>query len=66
MIEPILQCLHVAEEHRAGAAAAKLMPGAMGLEILVGGFLALRDGVTHVLPENFRAPASERIQPGFL
>ena len=34
MIEPILQCLHVAEEHRAGAATAELMPRAMGLEIL--------------------------------
>ena len=38
----------------------------MYLQVLLGGFLALGDGGTDLLAENFRAAAGERIQPGGL
>ena len=62
MIHAIGQRLHVAKEHRARAAPAHLMPGAMHVEILFRRFLALGDRGAHLLAEDFRAATRERIE----
>ena len=43
-----------------------LMPGAMDVQVFLGGFLALGDGRADFLAKNFRAAAGEGIQPGLL
>ena len=65
MIDALLERLDVAVEHRAGAAAAHLMPGAMHLEPFLGGFFAAADLVAHTGIENLRAAAGDasRDQP---
>ena len=66
MIHAVGEGFDMAEEHRAGAAPAHLVPGAVDVQVFVGGFLAARDGGAHFLAENFRAAAGERIEPGGL
>ena len=66
MVHAVGEGLHMAEEHRAGAAAAEAVPGAVDIQIFRGGFLAAGDGGTDFLAENFRAAAGERVQAGGL
>jgi len=54
----------VAEEHRAGAAPAHAMPGAVHVEVFLGALLPARDGGADFRAENLRAAAGERIEPG--
>ena len=42
----------VAEKHRAGVAAAHAVPGAVDVQVFLGGFLAFGDGGTDFLAEN--------------
>src|SRR5213075_2107283 len=62
MVDAIGERLNVAIEHRAGSASAKLVPGAVNVEIFGGGFLAFGDGGAHVLAKNLGAAARKRIQ----
>jgi hypothetical protein len=39
------------------------VPGAVHVQIFLGGFLALGDGAADFLAENFRAAAGERSRP---
>ena len=66
MIHAVSQALDVAVKHRAGAAAAEPVPGAMHVQIFGGGFLALGNSAAHVRLKNFRAAAGERIETGGL
>ena len=66
MIHAVGEGFDVAEKHRAGAAPAQLVPGAVDVQIFLGGFLALGDGGADFLAENFRAAAGERIEAGGL
>jgi hypothetical protein len=42
------------------------VPGAVDVQIFLGGFLAAGDGAADFLAENFRAAAGERIEAGVL
>src|SRR5947209_4537197 len=53
----------MAIQHRAGAAAAHLMPDPVDLEPLLCGFFAATDPVTHTGVKNFRAAAGDRAKP---
>ena len=64
MIHAVGERFDVAEQHRAGAASAELVPGAVDIQIFLGGFLALGDGAADFLAENLRAAAGERFESG--
>ncbi len=66
MIHAVGKAFDVAVKHRAGAAPAEPVPGAVDVQIFLGGFLALGDGAADFLAENFRAAAGERIEAGVL
>lgn len=60
MIHAVRHRLDMAVKHRAGAAPAEAMPGAMHVEVFRRRFLAARDGLAHFGTEDFRAaPVSE-------
>src|SRR5581483_7856128 len=54
-LDALGQRLDVAEHHRAGGAAAQLVPGAVDGEPLVGQALVDRDGPAHAIDEDFPA-----------
>ena len=56
VIDALRHRLDVPEKHRTGAPAAHAVPGAVGVQPLVPGFLAPADAVAHTLVENLRAP----------
>ena len=64
VIHAVGERLDVAVEHGAGAAPPQPMPGAMDVEIFLGGFLALGDRGADFLAEDLRAAAGERIEAG--
>ena len=66
VIHAVGERFDMAEEHRAGAAAAQAMPGAMDVEVFLGGFLAPGDGGADFLAEDLRAAAGEGIEAGVL
>ena len=66
MIHAVGKAFDVAVKHRAGAALAELVPGAMHVQIFLGGFFSLRDLGADFLAENFRATAGERGKAGVL
>ena len=66
VVHPVGQRFDMAVEHGAGAAAAQAMPGAVDVEVFLGGFLAPGDGGADFLAEDFRAAAGEGIEPGLL
>ena len=55
----------VSVEHRACAASAHRMPGAMHVEPFSGGFLSAADLLAHDRVENLGAAPSDRTKPGF-
>src|SRR4029077_11200022 len=65
MISPMSKRFDVSVKHRACAAAAHRMPGAMHVEPFGGGFLAAADLVAHDRIENLGATAGDRTKPGF-
>jgi len=64
VIHAVGERFDVTEQHRARAATARAMPGAVDVQPFLGGFLALGDGVAYFLSENFRAAARERFKSG--
>ena len=64
MIHAVSERFDVAEQHRAGAASAELVPGAMHVQIFLGGFLAFGDSAADFLAENLRAATRERFESG--
>ena len=64
MIHAVGEALDVAVKHGAGAAPAEPVPGAVDVQIFLGGFLAAGDVRADFLAENFRAAAGERIEAG--
>src|SRR5512133_962055 len=65
MISPMSKRFDVSVEHRACAAAAHRMPGAMHIEPFGGGFLAAANLVAHDRVENLGATPGDRTKPGF-
>ena len=61
----MLDLLDVSVEHRAGAAASHLVPGAVDLEPFRGSLLAPAQFLTHARIKNLRAAAGERAEAGF-
>src|SRR5260370_1036500 len=66
MIHAVGERFDVAIKHRAGAALAELVPGAMHIQIFLGRFLSPRYSRANFLAENFRATAGERSESGVL
>ena len=66
MIHAVGEALDVAVKHRAGAAPAEPVPGAVDVQIFLGGFLAAWRWRADFLAENFRAAAGERVEAGGL
>src|SRR2546423_13538193 len=65
MIDALLECFNVAVKHRASAAAAHSMPGAMNIQPFLGGFFAATNPIAHASVENFRAATGDRAQTVF-
>ena len=65
MIHPLSKRFDVAIEHRARAAAAHSVPGAMHIKPFSGSFFAAADLITHNGIKNFGATASDRTETGF-
>src|SRR5437879_1272884 len=64
MIHPLSKRFDVAIEHRARAAAAHSVPGAMHIKPFSGSFFAAADLITHNGIKNFGATASDRTDTG--
>ena len=54
----------MAVKHRAGAAPAHPVPGAVNVEIFLGRFLPSGDGRTHLPTKNLRPAAGQRVEAG--
>src|ERR1051326_9551550 len=65
MIDSLSGGLNMPIEHRAGAAATHLMPGAMDIEPFRRCFLSATDLVAHGRIENFGASSGDRAETGF-
>src|SRR5215475_13471835 len=65
MISPMSKRFDVSVKHRACAAAAHRMPGAMHVEPFVGGFLPAADLVAHDRIKNLSATSGDRTKPDF-
>ena len=65
MISPMRKRFDLSVKHRACAAAAHRMPGAMDVEPFGGGFLAVADLIAHDRVENLGATAGDRTKSGF-
>src|SRR6476661_11178137 len=65
MISPMSNRLDVSVKHRACAASAHRMPGAMHIEPFRRRFLAATDLVAHDRIENLGATPGDRTKPGF-
>ena len=66
MIHAVGERFDMAVEHGAGAALAQTVPGAVDIQIFLGGFFSLGDLRADFLAENFRAAPGERVQAGGL
>ena len=65
MISPMRKRFDLSVKHRACAAAAHRMPGAMHVEPFRGGFLAAANLIAHDRVENLGATPGDRTKPGF-
>src|ERR1043166_7205742 len=65
MIDALFESLDMTVKHRAGAAAAHFVPGAMNIEPFLGRFFAAANPVPHFGIENFRAAASDGTETVF-
>ena len=65
MIHPLSKRFDVAIEHRARAAAAHSVPGAMDINPFSGSFFPAADLIAHNGIENFGATTSDRTKTGF-
>ena len=64
MIHAVGERFDVAIKHRAGAAPAHPVPGAVNVEIFLGRFLSFGNGGTHLLAKNLRPAAGQRVEAG--
>ena len=64
LIHAVSERFDVAVKHGASAAPAESVPGAVNVQIFLGGLLALGDSAANFLAENFRAAAGERVEAG--
>ena len=64
MIHAVGERFDMAVKHRAGAAPAHPVPGAVNVEIFLGRFLPSGDGRTHLPAKNLRPAAGKRVEAG--
>src|SRR5215211_3350679 len=65
MVSPMRKRFYLSVKHRACAAAAHRMPGAMNVQPFGGGFFAAANLIAHDWVEDFGASAGDRTKPRF-